>query len=74
VNPIQISYLVLRHLLKLLRKPKWTYGEAIKELKRKNQYTAYHQLLNWTNKKGRKGGWDGAFRKAFPAEAKLLWP
>lgn len=61
------------NLLLHLIKPKWTYGDALREMWRIGQYTAFYDLLNWTNKNGRKGGWDGAFRKAFPMQSKLLW-
>lgn len=74
MNPIQISFLILRQLFKFLKKPKWTYGDALREMWRLGEYAAFYHLLSWVNKKGGKGGWDGNFRKTFPSEAKLLWP
>lgn len=54
-------------------RPEWTYGEALREMLRLDLYDAFYHLLEWVNKNGEKGGWDGNFRKAFPQEAKLLW-
>ncbi|MGN8830679.1 hypothetical protein ACTND9_23065 [Paenibacillus barengoltzii] len=61
-------------LLLRLRKPKWRYGDALREMWQHGHYKAFNHLLIWVNKNGRKGGWDGNFRKTFPQEAKLLWP
>ncbi|MGN8772475.1 hypothetical protein ACTNDP_23155 [Paenibacillus barengoltzii] len=73
MNIRQFLILLLRLHLRLLN-PKWTYGEALRKMWRLGKYNAFYHLLNWVNKKGGKGGWDGNFRKAFPSEAKLLWP